>query len=413
MEHERRKFPWKTVTWLAIAALSVVWWNIAGQHNVSRLVLLIGLSLSSFMVGCLVGFIFTSYGEEAGTVGKIRDWLIAGMTGITIAKASAVKDFLFTFAVQPGPNEFALISSVAISYAGLGFFFMFFQRELIFNVLLAESRAERGRVEGTKEAGQVILRLLGALPASLLSGIDDIDDLLESRKEEAEKLKSLLYSENVEKFLNETDRAVKSGTADWDTVSKAAVLHYYRTYFEKDERKINQGEIAATWILRALAMNPLHVDLTLKYADTLGIVKRYGEAIIILERLESTPDAPAYVKQWLGYFLLFVPSREDEAIRYSKQYHEMFPDESDALLNIACAYAQKHCASIRSGASKTAVDSNDRRLALANLRDGLAEDPDFAQTIREKLIKPGESFACFAEDPEFRNLVNLPVVSAQ
>ena len=59
---------------------------------------------------------------------------------------------------------------VAVLYAGLGFFFMFIERELILNVWLAQSRAERGRLEGTQEVGHVTLRLLQALPASVLSG---------------------------------------------------------------------------------------------------------------------------------------------------------------------------------------------------------------------------------------------------
>lgn len=409
MMPEKVANPWTIHAWWILGVLSIVWWYVAGQHSTWRLVLLIGLSLCSFMVGCIIGFLFTSYGEEAGTVGKIRDWLIAGLAGITIAKAGAIKGLLVTFAAGPGPSEFALVASVAILYAALGFFFMFFQRELIFNVLLAESRAERGRVEGTKEAGQVILRLLAALPASILSGVDDIDDILESRKDEAEKLRGLLYSEDVGRFLDETDRAVKSGAADWDIVSKAAVLHYYRTYFEKDEKKISQAEIAANWILRALAMNPLHVDLTVKYADLLGITDRYDEAVAILERLQDTTDAPAYVKQWLGYFLLFVPNRENDAIRYSRQYHEAFPEESDALFNVACAYAQKYCKQTRSGKETTTANAEDRRLALANLREALEADPDFAGTIREKWTKPGESFAYFARDKEFRTLVGLPV----
>src|SRR5271165_5962059 len=159
--------PWTLRAWLAVGGGSIAWWYVAGQHSMWRFVLLIGLSLSSFMVGCVIGFLFTSYGEEAGTVGKIRDWLIAGIAGITIAKAGAIKGLLVTFAVGPGPSEFALVASVAILYSALGFFFMFFQRELIFNVLLAESRAERGRLEGTRQAGQVVQQALATLPLSL------------------------------------------------------------------------------------------------------------------------------------------------------------------------------------------------------------------------------------------------------
>jgi hypothetical protein len=75
------KNPWTAPTWIAIAAASVLWWVIAAQHCLWRLVLVAGLSLAAFMVGCLVGFLFTSYGEEASTVGKVRDWVIGGYLG--------------------------------------------------------------------------------------------------------------------------------------------------------------------------------------------------------------------------------------------------------------------------------------------------------------------------------------------
>src|SRR5581483_3297252 len=99
------KNPWTTPTWIAIAIASILWWVIAAQHCLWRFVLVVGLSLSAFMVGCLVGFLFTSYGEEASTVGKVRDWLIGGITGLTIAKAGAIKGLLLTFAAGPGPKE--------------------------------------------------------------------------------------------------------------------------------------------------------------------------------------------------------------------------------------------------------------------------------------------------------------------
>ena len=392
------KNPWTTPTWIVIAIVSVVWWIIASQHCRWRLVLVVGLSLASFMVGCLIGFIFTSYGEESGTVGKIRDWLIGGITGITVVKAAAIKGILLTFAAGPGPSEFALTVSSAVLYSVLGFFFMFFQRELILNVLLAESRAERGRLEGTGRAGQVIQRFLLALPASILSGVDDVDEIVQFRKSAAE----------VQKFLDECEDAVKSGEAlDWDVVSKAANLHYYRTYFEKDENKYVQAERAHSWIVRALTMNPLHVDFTVKYADTLGMMDRYEEAVAVLEKLDRTPEAPAYVKQWLGYFLLFV-DRLDDAIRYSEEYHKLFPDESDSIFNVASAYAQKYCDELRAAGKSEYLDSENRRLALAKLKEALRGEPEYVETVRSKWTQTGESFDCFLHDKDFRSLVGLP-----
>jgi tetratricopeptide (TPR) repeat protein len=156
-----------------------------------------------------------------------------------------------------------------------------------------------------------------------LSGIDDVADS-DTDPAEAEKLRKLLYSDDVNEFLKQADETIKSGSSlDWDVVSKAANLHYYRTYFEKD-KKDEQEERAKEWLLRALLMNPLHADLTAKYADVLGRLESYSEAVAVLEKLYESEEGPTYIQQWLGYFLLFVPNRDDDAIQMSLDYLKRF-----------------------------------------------------------------------------------------
>ena len=363
-----------------------------------------GLGLAAFMVGCLVGFLFTSYGEEASTVGKVRDWLIGGITGLTIAKAGAIKGLLLTFAAGPGPREFALTASAAIVYSVLGFLFMFFQRELILNVMLAQSRAERGKLEGSKEAGQVIQRFLVKLPASLLSGVNSIDEITEVNAEEAKGLKDLLYSEDVDNFLKQAEEAANGGAVDWDVASKTAYIYYYRTYFEKGDKQPSVDK-AREWILRALNMNPLHVDLPMKYADMLGASDEYEAAVAVLETLATRPEAPMAVKLYLGYFLLEVPSRLNDAIRYSQEYLNLFGDDQNAPFNIACAYAQMYCEELRSAKKASDLGSTTRSKAIEYLTEGLKRDPDYAETVRTKWTEKGESFDCFSSDPDFQQLV--------
>jgi len=96
--------PWKTATWGTIAVLSVIWWVIAGEHSLQRTVLIIWLSLASFIAGCLIGFLFSSYGEEGNTLGKLRDWLVGGITALTVSNAAAIKRVLAVFAAWPGPK---------------------------------------------------------------------------------------------------------------------------------------------------------------------------------------------------------------------------------------------------------------------------------------------------------------------
>lgn len=391
---------------ISIAIVSCGIWALVGQLSLWRSVLVVGLSVSCFTIGCLTGFLFTSYGEETATVGRVREWLVGGLTGLTIANVQVIQEVLHTFAFGPEPREFAVTVCLAITYVGLGFFYMFFQRELILNVLLAKSRALRGQMDGTKQAGIATQKLHTALPPRMLARIDSLDDLIGERKSEFEGLREVLYAEDVSTFLEEADEAVISGAGvDWDIASKAAYLHYYRTYYESGEKREEQEDKAGEWILRALFMNPLHGDLTARYADVLGMQESYTEAVLTLERLIQSTEAPAYVQQWLGYFLTFIPNREDDVIHYSEDYHRRFPDESDTFFNIACAYAQKYGIELQQHNLKDIPDSENRRLALLNLRLGLKDQPEFAVTVREEWTKPNESFYELAKDPEFLELI--------
>ncbi len=390
--------------------LSILWWVLAGQFSLLRSILVASISLAALATGCITGFVFTSYGEETGTIGKIRDALVGGATALTIAKASAIKNLVLTFAFGPGPREFAVVAGSAVVFSVFGFLSMFLLRELVWNVLLAKKRAERDQIEGTKSAGLITQQLTTALPVSILSGIEDIDDLVESRKDDAERFRQQLDSDDVKKFLDDAEEATRNGTPiDWDVVSKVANLHYYKTYFEKDGEKEAQEELAYQWIRRALLMNPFHVDFIVKCADVLGMMNRYLEAVKMLEDLDRTNEAPAYLKQWLGYFLLFVPNREDDAIRYSREYHRKFPDDGDPLFNIACGYAQKYCTLKeqlkRSGVEASADLKELRDEAVNYMRQALALEPDYADTVLAKWFAKGESFECLSDDKELLSLL--------
>lgn len=200
---------WLAPTWTIAGVLSVIWWAVCGQGSVQRGILLACLSLSSFMIGSLVGFLFSSYGEEVGTLGKIRDWLIGAVTALTVLKVDSLKTLIAIFAGNSAGYEYAYALGNAILFAGLGFYFMYFYREIILNVLLAQSRAQRGKLEGSQEAGHVVRSFQLRLPASVLTGIEDIDEVQDMDKEETEQLKRTLYSDDVESFLDKPTRFVR------------------------------------------------------------------------------------------------------------------------------------------------------------------------------------------------------------
>jgi hypothetical protein len=392
--------------WLGSLAL-LAWLSYIGYHRWWRPVLLVSLSLASLLVGSLIGFIFTSYNDEAGTVGKVKDWLIGALAGLTIVEFKSIKGVLQVFALTHGPQDFALVTSTAIVFTVLGFFFMFFGRELIFNVPLAEARAKRSRVENTHEAGVVTLKLISAIPSSILVGIDDADDL-KNRAEENAKLAADLDSQDVKTFLDQSEKALASGVPlDWDVISKVAYLQYYRAYLDKNIEKGAQQKLAYTWIQRALVINPQHVDLMVKRADVLALMKRWKECVAILDTLRDRSECPLFVLQWLGYYALYLPGHEDEAIRASQTYLSLFPGSNESQRNIACAFAQKVCLQSKAAGGVIDTTSADYVNALANAKTALLGNPDYITTMRTTWLEPGGSFECFKQDQGYRTLVGL------
>jgi tetratricopeptide (TPR) repeat protein len=402
-----------STTWTVVFLASLVLWAVTAQLSLERLVLLVSLSLASFMVGCLIGFLFTSYDQEKETVGKVKDWLIGGITALTITQAKSIKPLLQNFDVNNNPQEFALVVAMAVVYVGVGFFFMFFERELVINIALAAGRAERGRLEGTEDAGHVTLQLIQALSPTVLSGIQDVSDL-DLDIEWVRALRTQLSSDEVTTFLKQADDAVKTGAPiDWDVTSKVANLHYYKTYFAADDgSRTAEAEPARQWILRALNINPLYADLTAKYADILDLLGRTNETVDILMRLERSPDAPAYVRQWLGYYLLQLDGHhghEDESIRFSNEYHRHFPDDTDAFFNLARAYVRKYNAELQETGKHSATHSENYKHALAYLDRGLRANRDYFPTFKKKWLseKPdGPDWKVLRDDPGFKEIVD-------
>ena len=406
----RRKLHWgPTATGLAGLLGSVLFWRFLAFWAHWNPAVFVSLSLGSFMVGAVVGFLFTSYGEEAATVGKVRDLLVGALTGVTFLKLGSLRTFLLTFASGSDPETAGMTVAVAVIFAALGFFAMFFQRELILNVLLAQGRFRRGQVEGTNAAGLITQQLVSSLPPSVLAGIDDVDtDAATSMKPEAARLKMLLASDEVTAFLKQCEDSCELGMGlDWDVVSKAAVLHYYLTYLAPDNAIEGERQLALSWLKRALVMNPGHADLTAKYADVLAQTGGVAEAVLTLERLNVRPEAPAYVEQWLGYYLLKLGGRVKEAIQYSEDYYSRHPDDAASLSNAAKGYARLYAAlDPAMKAEDLAEEQKDLRAkVIARLTEHLKKTAEADREEEKVWVSRQDDFQFLAKDAEFMALV--------
>lgn len=393
----------KPLSWGLVLLGGILWCLFAGRDasgwNVQRTLLLLATEGFGTVFGVFFAFFFTSSGkEEEATLGKIRDWMLAGVTGAGAAeimeRGGSVKRLLLIFALGNQPGDFALtVSTVTLGFGG-GFFFMFFQRELNLNVLLAKARALTARAEGSESASIVLHELLSKLPVSLLTSISDVSNSGLS-EEERKNLGELLHSKEVAKFLELTKDRLNSGAPlDWDSISKTALIQYYKTYFEPKESRNSQIQEAEAWIQRALLIQPLHGPLTIAYSDLKAMQKDCASAARLLKDLIVGGDPPATALQLLGYYLL--EANDDvESVRYSQMYLQLYPDDALTIFNLAYSYGRMFCNS----PARTEL----RTRCLEFLSRGLILDPAHVIRIRETWIPEG--FHCLQADEEFCDLL--------
>jgi tetratricopeptide (TPR) repeat protein len=400
----------------AAAVLTVVWCLVLGAKDAERISLALVTCFSAFLLGSLVGFVFTIFGDEVEPLGKIRDAMIAlasGIAGISIAKIGNLRALIGSiqlFGTASDKSSWFTVLFV-ISYFVAGFYFMYLLRKLVLNPALAKSRIELERIEVSGKISSIAIEIEQTLPQSLLLGREYISEEVEDRGESTEELRSKLFSDAVKRFLDSCQRDLSSGASiSPENVKRAAVLHYYRSYFETNDtdRDAQQG-LALEWINRALLLDPLDILLQIKLADLFGMQDRYDEAISIFERLERDEDSPQYVQQWLGYFLLFEDGREEEAIRHSVEFHERFPNSGSSLFNASCGYAQLYTKELHQAHVEALPASENRKESLHLLEQSVRIEPDLRAAARRH-SEPYDSFESLVSDIDFLR-ITAPVMT--
>ena len=405
---------WGFSTLAAIASL--VWCLVLGAWNAERVSLILATVSASFAIGSLVGFVFSIFGDEVEPFGKLRDAFIAlasGIAGLSIAKVNEIGSkigeiSLFGHNSQQGEWFSALFVA---TYTIGGFYFMYLLRKLILNPALANARVVLERIQTSGRIGKVAIDLAKKLPQSVLLGRRAIPEDEDDWEEEEKQLRSELTSSIVESFLSGCEKVLISGSdMTPDDFSKAAILHYYRSYFAEDEiSRKKQIQKAIDWINLALNRDPLNLEFQIKLADIYGLQNRYDEAVSIFERLERDDNSPQYVQQWLGYFLLFIDGREEDAIRHSMAFHERFPDDSSGLFNAACGYAQLYEKELRMKGVEADIDSENRKMSLQILERGIRIEPELRESAR-KHSDPDSSFEALEKDIDFLRITEPPIV---
>src|SRR5713101_5080436 len=151
---------------LPLAAVSsALWWTLSGRGNLECEGKFVAASLAAFAIGTLCGFVFSSTTGESDSVGKVRDWLIGGVAALSVAQIAsgghAIRNVLEIFVPKGCPDDLAIVAGMVVVYSVGGFFLMFFNRELLLNILLARGRAQ-ARQEFEKHAEAASAKIVEA-----------------------------------------------------------------------------------------------------------------------------------------------------------------------------------------------------------------------------------------------------------
>lgn len=360
----------------ATGLASVLWWTGAAEFEQARVAAFVGISALAFALGTTVAFLFTSHGDEEQSVGKVRDWLLGGLTVLTFGEAlnrfQSIKALIKLFEVKTGDFG-SLVAMLAVGLV-LGFYTMFFNRELVLNALLKRGHLEQRKL--TQELAAVSVEL-----AKADSLRPDTDPEAKRAALPAEGKKRLAQFAAVGQQAREMGEDLKPDTS-W-ALAKAS---YHSGQYEK-----------AAPLLEKFLPDPEHAtEAALKLAQCYGEMGQPGEAVRVLERAKGDHPAPPVLKL-LGYYLLWIPERLKEAVAYTTEYLGRRPKDDGAVLNLACAHAQLYGQSEKK-------DEELKKHALDQLARAIELDPS-TKALARSLARPGGDFVSLADEPKFKELV--------
>ncbi len=392
---------------------TIAWSILIGLGSIERTSLVLITCSTAFALGTLIGFVFTVFGDEMNTFGKMRDSFIAlasGVAGLSIAKTAELGGLLGSIQLFQQKSEAGAWFTVLFvtTYGISGFYFMYFAREFTLNPALAEARKKLERKnELISRVSEVAAEMAKKVPIRVLSGRESIDEPEGDGDEATKKLKAALYTDEVNEFLSICEDEISKGSLPIDFINKAWALHYYRIRFNKKDspQRLEQEEKAVEWITRIIMIDPLDPLPQIKLAEVYGLLDRDEECVFLLERLERDIESPQYIPQWLGFYLLFVEGREEDAIKYSMDYLKRFPDEGPTLFNISRAYSQLYRKEQNVKLLGDNHESENRKKALEYLSKSIQLDSSFAQFAKERSESNG-SFDVLAQDPDFLSIIS-------
>ncbi|MBL8875445.1 MAG: hypothetical protein JNM86_06580 [Phycisphaerae bacterium] len=360
------------------AAISALWWIIAGGFAADRMTCIISASLFGLSIGALVGFIFTSYTEESNSVGKVRDWLVAALATLSLAEAATgavhVRQLLALFNDPAMSYPMGVTLANIVAFAVLGFWGSFILRELFLNIRFARARNERKRLELALDDVEPAIKQIAVDRRTSLSHIRDGGVATPEQRDVAARIVNLVRAAKISFEGLAKDQALI--VAECYALSEhfdAAASMFVRIVerFGFDEQAVE----GAAYCYECLGAFPHAAKILEQHRDKMG----------------------EHIDQWLGYYLLWVVDRLEDAASRSLRYirHNPEIDLVAANLNLACAHAQLFA---RDG------NPSDRLQALRIVRRMVEIQPDLKEWFRRRAVWD-QDFFVLKNDPDFLQAV--------
>lgn len=370
-----------TVIWVGA---SVLWWFLAGSFEAQRISWLIASSATALATGAIVGFLFTSYDEESESIGKVRNWLLGGITGLTIAElatgAGTVRAILTLFQAGDPPAAAGLHACNLVGYSVLGFFGSFILREVWLNPLFAKARRQRRELASAIDSATDAVKTASEAWSKGLASVDEF-----------ETPDNVTYSQAMR--VVDSMEAWKLANLGGDPQTLLVVARSYAI--------VGQHAAAAGAFERIIERSGFDrtalVGAAMAYEE-LGAHSKAGE--LVKKYIDRLGDDG---RQWLSFYLLHDPDTVREAAEYAELYlnaHQE-PGNGATHFNAACAYAQVYAATGQETARASSLDYL-----------GQAGRINPVWLVRAKQLSGwNDDFYALRGDNEFLSLVGTPRVT--
>jgi hypothetical protein len=354
---------------------------------------------SALFVGALVGFLFgiprTLQGEATDktkrtyqvntNLEQISDWLTKIIVGLGLVNLRAVPGLLmemndyFAPSLGGGRSGEVVAGGTVVYFGVLGFFWGYLGTRLYL----------AGAIPWADDAGNVPAALDAARGAvDRASSQDPLQPPSSGGPTSAPTLPAV-----VKRLMQLTDATRPDPAQLAPDDSRTIALSYY----------LNGRFADAIPFFDAVNKDPgADPQFTFQHAIALGESKNYGRAVALLERLAREGKGVPQVYKLVGYYMLWLPDRLADAIKYSEEFLKQTGSDSGTYLNIASAHSDIYEQLKKTDPQGVQTQAH-LKATIDNLKLAISLDPGWRQRAIE-LRRQGENFSALTNE-EFEQAI--------